>query len=39
MINDEESKLENAKRAFQEDTQRFKTFIFEAKQVGDKLEE
>ena len=39
MINGEERKLGEAKKAFQEDTQRFNTFIFEAKQVGDKLEE
>lgn len=39
MINDEERKLGDAKKAFQEDTQRFNTFLFEAKQVGDKLEE
>lgn len=39
MINDEEKKLQDAKKAFEEDTQRFNTFLFEAKQVGDKLEE
>ena len=39
MINDEEKKLNEAKKAFEEDTQRFNTFLFEAKQVGDRLEE
>jgi hypothetical protein len=39
MINDEEKKLGEAKKAFEEDTQRFNTFLFEAKQVGDRLEE
>ena len=39
MIHDEEKKLGDAKKAFEEDTQRFNTFLFEAKQVGDKLEE
>ena len=38
MINDEEKKLQDAKKAFEEDTQRFNTFLFEAKQVGDKLD-
>ena len=31
MINDEERKLGDAKKAFQEDTQRFNTLLFEAK--------
>jgi uncharacterized coiled-coil protein SlyX len=39
MIQTEEIKLWEAKKAFQEDTQRFNTFLFEAKQVGDKLQE
>lgn len=39
MIGDEEKKLSAAKKAFEEDTQRFNTFLFEAKQVGDRLEE
>jgi len=39
LIGDEEKKLKEAKKAFEEDTQRFNTFLFEAKQVGDRLEE
>ena len=39
MIQEEEKKLALAKKAFQEDSQRFSTFLFEAKQVGDRLEE
>lgn len=39
MIDEEEKKLGDARKAFQEDTQRFNTFLFEAKQVGDRLEE
>ena len=39
LIGDEEKKLQSAKKAFEEDTQRFNTFLFEAKQVGDRLEE
>lgn len=39
MIKDEEQKLNVAKQAFEEDTQRFNTFLFEARQVGDRLEE
>lgn len=39
MIRDEEQKLNVAKKAFEEDTQRFNTFLFEARQVGDRLEE
>ena len=39
LIGDEEKKLHAAKKAFEEDTQRFNTFLFEAKQVGDRLEE
>jgi hypothetical protein len=31
MITDEEKKLIDAKKAFEEDTQRFNTFLFEAK--------
>ena len=39
MIHDEETKLTVARQAFEEDTQRFNTFLFEARQVGDRLEE
>jgi len=39
MILDEEQRLKVAKKAFEEDTQRFNTFLFEARQVGDRLEE
>ena len=39
MIVDEEQRLKVAKKAFEEDTQRFNTFLFEARQVGDRLEE
>ena len=39
MIQDEAQKLNVARKAFEEDTQRFNTFLFEARQVGDRLEE
>ena len=39
MIDEEERKLNIAKKSFQEDTQRFNTYLFETKQIGDKLEE
>lgn len=39
MITDEETKLEKAKMAFKEDSQRFQTFLFESKQVTEKLDE
>ena len=39
MIEDEEIKLAKAKDAFKEDSARFQTFLFETKQVNDKIEE
>ena len=37
LIDDEETKLEDAQESFKEDTQRFQTFVFESKNVAEKL--
>jgi phosphate uptake regulator len=38
MIYEEEFKLKSARSAFQEETQRFNTLLFESQQVSEKLE-
>ena len=39
MIQDEEQKLNSARQAFTEETQRFNTFLFESRQVTERLEQ